>query len=476
MTLEFFLLLFFYFSITIAVIGYGLLFSKIFSVENSLNIGLYGLYGLFFLIIYSYLSHVFIAHGKVHNLIILIIGVIFFLLYFHTKINKKELFITFVNFSILFIGLLIFKTHDDFPYYHFPYSYYITQEPMLVGIGQFNHGFRTPSSIFYLNSMFYLPFIKYFSFYIPSLIIMGFANQIFLSNIFHHIKEKEINFLYYLNILLILFFCIFFYRVQEHGTDRSAQLLIGILFLQFLYFLKFDNQSEFRINHLLIILGIIVSLKAFYLIYLIFILPLFIILFRENKKELFIKFFQNKFFLLFVLLVFLVIFVYFINTGCLLYPASFTCFENFSWSLGVEQADKMYQHYQLWSKAGMTPNFLVDNPSDYLKNFNWLSNWLNIYFFNKVSDFVLGITTLCFIVFIFFFKKIENNSKNFKNKNIFLIYFFLLILIAEWFFNHPALRYGGYILFALVIFIPLSLKLEKYNNSIDEVKKKQQFY
>ena len=156
---------------------------------------------------------------------------------------------------------------------------------MLIGIGQFNHGFRTPSSIFYLNSMFYLPFIKYFSFYIPSLIIMGFANQIFLSNIFHHIKEKEINFLYYLNILLILFFCIFFYRVQEHGTDRSAQLLIGILFLQFLYFLKFDNQSEFRINHLLIILGIIVSLKAFYLIYLIFILPLFIILFRENKKK-----------------------------------------------------------------------------------------------------------------------------------------------------------------------------------------------
>ena len=45
-------------------------------------------------------------------------------------------------------------------------------------------------------------------------------------------------------------------------------------------------------------------------------------------------------------------------------------------------------------------------------------------------------------------------------------------MIAEWFFNHPALRYGGYILFALVIFIPLSLKLEKYNNSIDEVKKK----
>ena len=29
-------------------------------------------------------------------------------------------------------------------------------------------------------------------------------------------------------------------------------------------------------------------------------------------------------------------------------------------------------------------------------------------------------------------------------------------------FNHPALRYGGYHLFALLIFIPLVLQIEKY--------------
>ena len=61
--------------------------------------------------------------------------------------------------SIIFI--LVAKNHDDFPYYHFPYTYYLTQDNLHIGIGQFGHGFRTPSSIFYLNSLFYLPLIKF---------------------------------------------------------------------------------------------------------------------------------------------------------------------------------------------------------------------------------------------------------------------------------------------------------------------------
>ena len=48
----------------------------------------------------------------------------------------------------------------------------------------------------------------------------------------------------------------------------------------------------------------------------------------------------------------------------------------------------MNQHYNLWSKAGTTPNFGVTNPEEYLKDFKWLSNWFDLYFFNKVSDFI----------------------------------------------------------------------------------------
>ena len=38
-------------------------------------------------------------------------------------------------------------------------------------------------------------------------------------------------------------------------------------------------------------------------------------------------------------------------------------------------------------------------------------------------------------------------------------------MLLEWFFNHPSLRYGGYIIFALIFFIPLSHLLSKYEIS-----------
>ena len=76
------------------------------------------------------------------------------------------------------------KTHDDFPYYHFPYTYYLNESSMIVGVGQYNNGFRTPSSLFYLNSLFYLPFIKYYMYSIAAILIMGFANLILIEKNF----------------------------------------------------------------------------------------------------------------------------------------------------------------------------------------------------------------------------------------------------------------------------------------------------
>ena len=57
-------------------------------------------------------------------------------------------------------------------------------------------------------------------------------------------------------------------------------------------------------------------------------------------------------------------------------------------------------HYELWSKAGLTPISKVSNPSEYIQGFNWVNNWINLYFFNKVSDFLLG---LFFVILIILF-------------------------------------------------------------------------
>ncbi len=462
MTFNFLILFSSYFLIIFSVIGYGSFFCKIFSGNNNLNFGFKGLYGLFILILYSFLSHYFIAHSILHNSFILIFGLFLFIFFFRDGLDNFSSKIGLLTFFILFIALLIFKTHDDFPYYHFGYSYYLTQEPMLIGVGKFNHGFRTPSSIFYLNSLYFLPFIKYYSFYIPTLLFLGFSNLILVSNLYKNIKEKNLDHLFFLNIFIFIFINIFFYRLQEHGTDRSAQILISILFIEILYLIKYQKNLKKHISNIFILVGIIISLKAFYVLYLVLFIPLFLIFYKNKKLNLITYSFKNSYFYATAFLLLIVISIYFFNTGCLLYPLSFTCFDNLDWSIGVENTAKMNEHYQLWSKAGRTPNSNVLDPKNYLIDFNWISNWIDLYFFNKVSDFLLGLFVVNLIVLIFFFKK--DNSKfifNQKIKNILILYIFILILFIEWFINHPALRYGGYILIALITFIPISLVLEK---------------
>ena len=145
----------YYLSIPVSLIGYGLFFFSINkNLKISLNYGYAGLTGLLILCIYSYLSSLFIPHNELHNILVLLLGLICF---FSSKLkNDNQNKILFVLLIIYFLGFLIFKTHDDFPYYHFNYSYYLTQMPTAMGIGNFNLGLRTPSSIFYLNSLFYL--------------------------------------------------------------------------------------------------------------------------------------------------------------------------------------------------------------------------------------------------------------------------------------------------------------------------------
>ena len=82
-----------YFLIVVSVIGYGLLFKSFQIYQEKINFGYAGIYGLFFLIIYSYLSSFFIAHSINHNTIIIILGLLSFLLKIRKiyKFNKQGL-------------------------------------------------------------------------------------------------------------------------------------------------------------------------------------------------------------------------------------------------------------------------------------------------------------------------------------------------------------------------------------------------
>lgn len=461
----------FYFVCIYSVIGYGFIFKKLFlnkSYENDYDY--LGFYGIFILIIYSYISHFFLSHNLHHNVILLSIGIIFFLKNFKNLLKKNYLFNLNIIFLIFFVSFFIYKTHDDFPYYHFPYTYYLTQNSMIIGLGQFNHGFRTPSSLFYFNSLFYLPLIKYYMFNFLPVLVMGFANVIFIKKIFYYLNQKKINYIFYLNLFFLLFINIFFYRIQEHGTDKSAQILILILFIEMIVFTKFLKNYEKNIDNIIILLGIIISLKSFYFLYLIFCLPFLIILYSLKKFFIIKRIIINKLFILFSLFLIVLLFQNFLNSSCFIYPVHFTCLNNFEWSLGNFEVLKMNDHYQLWSKAGLTPNFRVDNPQIYLQNFNWVSNWFNSYFFNKISDFLLGLIFLILVLNFTFYNKIKLKLNTYHHDLI--LYAFVIILFLEWFYNHPALRYGGYCLIVIILSYPFSIIFERYKNNSKETKKK----
>ena len=76
------------------------------------------------------------------------------------------------------------KNHDDFPYYHFPYTFLLTQDSHPFGLGQINNGFRNPSSLFFLNSLFYLPKIDIYLLHVGSVYFLGFANLFFFKEYF----------------------------------------------------------------------------------------------------------------------------------------------------------------------------------------------------------------------------------------------------------------------------------------------------
>ena len=280
---NFFVYIFYFYFILISILGFGFIVKNYFRLNLLENcFGYFGLIGISIILIYSYLSNLFFAHGKLHNFLFLLIGFIAFFYFIKNKFNpyKKEIIITAFFSFILLISIFIFKSHDDFAYYHFPYSYYLTEQKMIIGIGQILQGFRTPSSIFYFNSLLYLPLVEYSLFNFFPVYILGFSNLILIKKIFK-ITSKPSN-LNYLSLLVFIFINIFFYRMSEHGTDRSAQILIFLLIIEILNQvnkLKIDNKNL----HLIYILtAIIISLKAFYILYLIFLIPLFFI---EIKKK-----------------------------------------------------------------------------------------------------------------------------------------------------------------------------------------------
>jgi hypothetical protein len=466
MIIKILILLIFYFLIFYSIVGYGYLFSTIANKKNNYKLvgtfedyGINGIFGLVALTVISYSTILFLPHNYLHNTVLLFFGLLLFIAYL-IKIKKKNFFKINIILFLFFIALIIHKNHDDFYYYHFWYSLSLTENKLQFGLGNLDHGYKHHSSIFFLNSLFFLPIIKHYLFHLSGLLILIFFNLVCLHNIFKKINSKIINPISFLYLIFFFYVNIKFSRIADFGTDLQGQFLLIIVFIKIieLFFSNTDFKNcRFEVKSIILIIAYVISIKSYFIINLI-IIP--ILVYKSGYKFLFKS--TNVIYFIFLILIGLYPLLFnFFYTGCFLYPLSFTCFEYFSWALDINVVKQLSMYYEIWSKSLSNPNFRAENPEILLKNFGWISYWLKDYFVNKFIDELLVIFFVGTLFVIIFYKgiKIKNNLKfNYY-------YIALIIFFSIWFMHHPALRYGGYYLLSFLIFLPIIrlLSNKKFN-------------
>ena len=160
-------------------------------------------------------------------------------------------------------------------------------------MGNINHGYNLLSSLFFLNSTFYLPLIGYYSFHFSIIFFLVFFNFFLLKEIFSQKNNEVIIFLY---ILAFSFFNLSFNRIAEYGTDKPGQLLIVILVIKLFQILFFEDENKqiLKVTFLLPLLALCISIKTYFLPYII--LGISILILRNSIFNNIKKFFiQNLF-------------------------------------------------------------------------------------------------------------------------------------------------------------------------------------
>ena len=462
------MLLFFFISsflILVSTIGYGLIVCKYLKFKSS-NIGLVGIFGLFFLSILSSYSHLIVPHNYIHNIVIIFIGLFFLKEFEKKRINEIKYLISI--FSLIFIFLLISKTNEDFGYYHLPNSLQFSEQKLQFGLGNLNHGFKHISSLFQIMSLHYLPFFKFCLFNLTNFLYFIFLLIIILEEIFKNFLKNHNISRIFLSLILIIFLSKFS-RLSEYGSDLSGQIIIAI-YIFYIFELLFNQRLKFEykieyLNISIILIIFAITLKFISVIYsLLLFLTLFLI---KDKIKIFKKLINYKIILLPFSSLAIFVFLNFSSTGCLVYPVEKLCFsDKFSWAVDSQTISNLNFHYELWSKGGRGPNFIIDNPKEYLRYFNWFSNWIKVYFFGKFTDYILVIFSIIIIFSIFFLRNLFRPNVNYKNtdKKYYWFYASILIIFLIWFINFPSLRYGGYIITFLLITMPYMTIIDKKIN------------
>ena len=426
--------------------GYGkILLTLIFDKKFNYNPFEISIFGLIFYLIIGYLSYITIGFNSYLNLFLLLSGIYFF----YYSFDKKDFnYIFRSSFLILlfFSLLLISKTHEDFPSYHFLGIKDNFENKLTLGGTNILLTFAHISLFSYVQSLLVMPIYFYKFIHIPIFVIY-FATLGYFYNQSKTFKIKKLE-NFFCNFILIILI-IKFTRLSEFGYDYISQFLLLIVFHKVFFYNK--NLLEINKSFLIFIFAVLIKPTA------ILFLPLFLLLFYKNKIYQMIFKINEKFLIIFLLLNIIFISNSFIRTGCLFYPVNSTCFskEKIEWS--AEEDMKQYSNVvQLWAKGfyhqDKSKYKEILNEHEFKSNFSWFKYWVDISFFYKISEFLLILTFifLCFVVVIIKVdaKKIFNKPKELLT-SVFLSFFSILL----WLNYVPDFRFGFASIIIFIFFI-----------------------
>jgi len=438
--LLFILIYFFgYFS----VIGFGKLFINNKNLYSNFNFFDLQIFGTILLLILSYLIYLTIGTNFIINILIFLLGILF---YFFYKKNLNKIKIT--NLAILLIITLpiifISKTHEDFNTYHYFSIYEVFNNNLRIGTYNLNDRFFHSSHLIHNQSLFVFPFLNLKMIHMPIIYIYISTLGYFFYLTFLNRNSTEV--LY--SIFCILILLVKFNRLSEFGYDYIAQFLLLIVFHK-IYFL-IDEDYEVITSSVIFLFSVLI--KPISLLF----IPIFFYLFIKRKLSFCLNIIKSRIITILSLVIILFSSSFF-KTGCLFYPVNSSCFskDQIFWSK-KEEIKEYSEMVRFWAKAYYTQDESkydkIEDKIIYNNNFNWLKFWVEKHFFYKIFEFLI-ILLLSFLITYIYFSKEKSDTKERNNKNIF-IFILSALSIYFWLITVPQFRFGfsSIIIFSFIFF------------------------
>jgi hypothetical protein len=349
---------------------------------------------------------------------------------FNLRILKKLVSISLILSFIIFIITLNKSYHNDFGLYHLPYIEYLNSDKINFGLTNINFRFGHASVLSYFTSLFNFKILNIgiVSMITSHVFIVAYFIYTAVKNLF---IKKGINFFDIFSIFIICYFL-----MHINGLNKIGYDVFPIIFI-------FQGIKLFKTNNLkfsIRIKGIIFFLYAFFLKTItlgFFIIPLIYFIKNPNKLIIVLKS-QITFISIAITLLFILKNI--INTGCILYPADFTCFDNLIWtSKTYGDAYQVYLETSAWAK-GWPDQLIKINYSEYTSNLNWIKTYFTNHFINIVFFKAILLYLIILIILIIINIKSKYHYKNNVIDNDIL--FGGLSSSILWFLSAPLLRYG----------------------------------